>query len=123
MYEVERNLGAVEARFANMLWEREPLTSAQAVQWGEEVLQWKKSTTFTVLRRLCDKGLFQNNGGVITATISRQDFYAQQSERFVKETFEGSLPAFLAAFTSRKKLSPQDVEELRRMVAMYGEDG
>jgi len=120
--DVERNLGAVEARFAEMLWEREPLTSAQAVQWGEEVLQWKKSTTFTVLRRLCDKGLFQNNRGVITSQISRQDFYAQQSERFVEETFEGSLPAFLAAFTSRKMLSPQDVEELRRMVAMYEED-
>jgi len=77
---------------------------------------WKKSTTYTVLTRLCERGIFQNRGGVVTSLISRKDFYAVQSEKFVEETFSGSLPAFLAAFTTRKKLSEEEIAELQALI-------
>ena len=115
------NLGAVEARFADIIWEREPLSSAELVRLAEERLSWKKSTTYTVLKRLCDKGIFQNEKGTVTSRVSRQEFYALQSERFVDETFAGSLPAFLAAFTARKNLSAEEIAQLRRMVEEFEE--
>ena len=83
---------------------------------------WSKTTTYTVLKRLCDKGIFQNNNGTVSSLISRQEFFALQSERFVEDTFAGSLPAFLAAFSSRKKLSAEEVTKLREMVAAYEEE-
>ncbi|MBP3411798.1 MAG: BlaI/MecI/CopY family transcriptional regulator [Oscillospiraceae bacterium] len=112
-------LGTIEARFADLIWEKEPLTSAELVKRAEALLHWKKSTTYTVLKRLCEKGIFRNENGTISSLISRQDFYALQSERFVEERFQGSLPAFLAAFTSRKRLSPEEVSTLRRMIEDY----
>ena len=83
---------------------------------AEQELSWKKSTTYTVLKRLCERGIFQNRGGVVTSLISRKDFYAVQSEKFVEETFSGSLPAFLAAFTTRKKLSEEEIAELQALI-------
>ncbi len=118
----ELTLGAVEARFADIIWENEPISSGELARRSEEMLNWKKSTSFTVLRRLCDKGFFQTEKGIVTSRISRQEFYSVQSERFVEETFDGSLPAFLAAFTTRKKLNAEEVAELRRMVEEYEED-
>ena len=115
-------MGAVESRFADMIWENEPISSAELAVRSQEQLTWKKSTTYTVLKRLCDKGIFQNEKGTVTSLISREEYYALQSEKFVEETFEGSLPAFLAAFTARKKLSEEEVAQLRRMVAEYGEE-
>lgn len=115
-------LGAVEGRFAEIIWNNEPVSSGDVVKMAEAELGWKKSTTFTVLRRLCEKGLFENTKGIVTSLISKQDFYSLQSEQFVEETFGGSLPAFLAAFTKRKKLSQAEIEELRRMVNEYKED-
>ncbi len=114
-------LGTVEAKFADIIWENEPLSSAQLSQLSAEKLSWKKSTTYTVLKRLCDKGLFQNTKGTVTSLISRQEFYSLQSEKFVEETFNGSLPAFLTAFTSRKKLTAEEVSRLRRMVEEFEE--
>ena len=114
-------LGAVEARFAAMIWDAEPISSAELAKRSEAVLSWKKSTTYTVLKRLCDKGLFQNNRGTVTSLISREEFYALQSEKFVEDTFDGSLPAFLAAFTTRKRLTPQEVAQLRHMIDEYQE--
>ena len=114
-------LGAIESRFADLIWEHAPLTSGALVTLCEEHLRWKKSTTYTVLKRLCDKGIFQNVKGTVTSLISRQEFYSLQSEKFIEETFDGSLPAFLAAFTSRKKLTPKEVAELRKMVEEYEE--
>ncbi len=117
----ETSMGAVEARFADIIWENEPLQSSELARRSEELLGWKKSTAFTVLKRLCDKGIFQNVKGRVSSVVSRDEFYAAQSERFVDETFGGSLPAFLAAFTSRKGLSEAELAELRRIVAEYGE--
>ena len=115
-------LGAIESRFADMIWENEPISSAELAKRSQALLTWKKSTTYTVLKRLCDKGIFQNEGGTVTSRISRQAFYAIQSEKFVEETFAGSLPAFLTAFTARKNLTPEEVSLLRRMVDEYEED-
>lgn len=118
----EYQLGAVESRFADIIWENEPISSAELAKRSEELISWKKSTTYTVLKRLCDKGIFQNVKGTVTSLVSKQEFYSLQSEKFVEETFDGSLPAFLAAFTSRKKLTTKEVAELRKMVEEYGED-
>ena len=114
-------MGVIESRFADIIWENEPISSTELSKRSEAVLGWKKSTTYTVLKRLCDKGIFQNNKGTVTSVISRQEFYSVQSAKFVEETFDGSLPAFLAAFTARKNLTPEEVEHLRRMVAEYEE--
>ena len=80
-----------------------------------------KSTTYTVLRRLCERGLFRNEGGTVTSVIGREEFYAMQSERFVEETFSGSLPGFLAAFTRRRSLSRAEIDEIRRMIDTFEE--
>ena len=115
-------LGEVEARFADLIWNRAPLASSALVSLAGEALGWKKSTTYTVLKRLCDKGLFQNDGGTVRVLVSRDAYYGAQSEQFVEETFSGPLPAFLAAFTSRKKLTPQEVAALKEMIDSYEED-
>ena len=83
--------------------------------WQQE-LSWKKSTTYTVLKRLSQRGIFQNQDGTVTSLLSREAFYAAQSEQFVEETFSGSLPAFLTAFTTRKKLSKDDLDQLQRLI-------
>ncbi len=118
----EMQLGVIESRFADIIWNNEPISSSEIVKICEKELEWKKSTTFTVLRRLCQKGIFQNNNGTVTSLISREEFYSLQSEKFVEETFKGSLPAFLAAFTARKNLTPEEVALLRKMVDEYEEE-
>lgn len=115
-------MGAVESRFAQIIWENEPISSTELSKRSEELLKWKKSTTYTVLKRLCDKGIFQNNKGIVTSLISKAEFYSVQSEKFVEETFDGSLPAFLAAFTARKNLTAEEVARLRQLVAEYEEE-
>ncbi len=113
-------MGAIEAQFADIIWQNEPISSSALCKKSAEVLGWKKSTTFTVLKRLTEKGLFQNEGGKVTSLLSRDAFYAAQSTKFVDETFKGSLPAFLAAFTSQKKLTEKEVAELKAMLDQYG---
>ena len=112
----ELRMGAIDSRFADMIWENEPIPSPELVKLAERELSWKKSTTYTVLKRLCERGIFRNQGGIVTSLISRRDFYAVQSEKFVEETFSGSLPAFLAAFTTRKKLSQEEIDELQALI-------
>ena len=109
-------MGAVESRFADLIWKKEPVESGELVKLAQQELEWKKSTTYTVLKRLCQRGLFQNTDGVVTSIISRAEYYALQSEKFVEDTFEGSLPAFLAAFTARKKLSEKEIAELQALI-------
>ena len=112
----ELKLGLVESKFADIIWEQEPLRSGDLVKLCEAQLNWKKPTTYTVLRKLCERGIFQNVEGMVTSVISRKDFYAMQSEKFVEETFEGSLPAFLAAFTTRKVLTSEEIAQIRAMI-------
>lgn len=112
----ELKLGAIESRFADIIWNNEPLTSTELVKLAEGELNWKKSTTYTVLKRLCERGIFQNQTGTVTSRISKEEFYAVQSEKFVEDTFSGSLPAFLAAFTTRKKLSEAEIDQLQKLI-------
>ncbi len=115
-------MGVIESKFADIIWENEPISSSELCKASEAKLGWKKSTTFTVLKRLCEKGIFANDKSTVTSLISREQFYSAQSEQFVNDAFGGSLPAFLAAFTSRKSLSVEEVAELRRMIAEYEEE-
>ncbi len=112
----EYKLGEVEARFAQIIWDNAPLSSHRLAELAEEALNWKRTTTYTVLKRLCDRGLFQNQGGTVTVLISQEEFQGKQSEEFVKDAFSGSLPAFLAAFSRSRKLSQQEIEELQQVI-------
>jgi len=112
----EMRLGAVEAQFADIIWENEPLSSGELVKLCNEKLDWKKSTTYTVLKKLCERGIFQNQEGVVSSLISKKEFHGMQSEQFVEETFGGSLPAFIAAFASNKQLTEEEIKEIRRMM-------
>ena len=114
------HLGAVEARFADLIWKYEPLSSRALVALCGEELGWKKSTTYTVLKRLCDKGIFQNENGTVTSRMTKEEYAAAQSEKFLEDTFGGSLPAFLAAFTRRKKLSETELAEIQDMIHRMG---
>lgn len=109
-------LGEIEMRFAEIIWQNEPLSSGELVKLCEEKLKWKKSTTYTILHRVCDRELFQNENSIVTSLVSKEEFLAGQSEKFVEDTFEGSLPRFLAAFTTRNKLSEKEIQELQKII-------
>lgn len=115
-------MGVVESKFADIIWNNEPISSTELSKRSFDELEWKKTTSYTVLKRLCDKGIFQNIKGIVTSVISREDFYAIQSNKYVEETFDGSLPAFLTAFTAHKKLTADEVAHLRQMVDRYEEE-
>lgn len=117
MKEIE--LGDVQAVFADIIWNNEPIGSGELVKICEKELNWKKPTTYTVLRKLCEKGLFKNEDGVVTSAISRDEFNASRSEKFVEDTYEGSLPAFIAAFMSHKKISKSEIDEIQKMINEY----
>ena len=116
-------LGVVETRFAELIWSHEPLTSGELVKLWAKELEWKKSTTYTVLKKLCDRGIFQNRDGIVTSVVSRKEFRSHQSRRFVEDTFSGSLPAFIAAFAEGGELTDQDLLEIRKMIDFYGGGG
>lgn len=109
-------LGAIESRFADIIWDNAPLGSGELVKLAAQELGWKKSTTYTVLKKLCERGLFRNKGGTVSVQLTREEFHAMQSERFLDETFSGSLPAFIAAFSTRKKLSEEELRELEELI-------
>ncbi|MBQ8263190.1 MAG: BlaI/MecI/CopY family transcriptional regulator [Oscillospiraceae bacterium] len=112
----DMHLGAAESRFADIIWEGEPLGSGELAKRAEEAIGWKRTTSYTVLKRLCERGIFENDGGTVRSLISREDFYAMQSEKVVEESFKGSLPAFVAAFTGRKKLTDKEIDELQSLI-------
>lgn len=116
------DLGAVQTEFAKLIWEREPIGSGELVKLCSEKFEWKKSTTYTVLRKLCEKGIMKNEDGVVSSVVSREAFYAAKSGQFVDETFKGSLPAFIAAFASGKKLSRKEVDEIQQMIDDFREE-
>ena len=117
----DTRLGAVEARFADIVWGNAPLTTRQLVELCAKELNWKRTTTYTVLKKFNERGLFETKDSTITVLVGRDEFYAMQSERFVEDTFAGSLPAFVAAFGSRKKLTAEEAAELRRMIDAFSE--
>ena len=109
-------LGAVESRFADLIWANAPVTTAQLIALAKEALDWKRTTTYTVLKRLCERGLFDLTDGTVTAVISRAEFYERQSREYVQSAFDGSLPAFVAAFSRSRRLKPEEVEALQRLI-------
>lgn len=109
-------MGAAESRFADIIWDHEPISSGQLAKLAGESLAWKKTTAFTVLKRLCDRGIFQNQGGTVTSLLSREEYYSLHSRQYVNETFGGSLPAFLAAFSAKEKLTDKQINELQRVI-------
>ncbi|MBC8571395.1 BlaI/MecI/CopY family transcriptional regulator [Zongyangia hominis] len=114
-------LGEMEQKFADLIWEHAPVSSGELVRLCQKEFDWKKSTTYTMLKRLCERQIFENQGGTVVALIPRQDFRAMQGERFLQETFGGSLPQFLAAFTRRNRLSDQEVLEIERLIENHRE--
>lgn len=112
----DMKLGAIETRFAEIIWANAPLTTNQLIKLCADELEWKRTTTYTVLKKLCEKGIFQTENSLVTVVISKQEFEGMQSEQFVEETFKGSLPAFLTAFNSRKKLSNLEIDEIQKLI-------
>lgn len=109
-------MGALESRFADLIWNHEPMASKDLIKMAEKELNWKSSTSYTVLKRLCERGIFQLQDKTVTSLISREEFYGMKSEQFLDETFDGSLPAFIAAFGTRKKLPDEEVEVLKKLI-------
>ena len=118
---IEYKLGEVEMRFADIIWGHQPLPSGELVKLADAELSWKKSTTYTILRKLCEKGILQNEGGMVTSLITKAEYTAMQSEKFVEDTFSGSLPQFLSSFSSRKKLSNKEMDEIQQFIDKHRE--
>ena len=118
----ETDLGEVQERFADIVWAHEPISSGELVKLCEKELNWKKPTTYTVLRKLCEKGLLRNENSVVTSRLSREEFYATKSEQIVEESFRGSLPAFVASFITRKALTAQEAEEIQELIDAFREE-
>lgn len=117
----EYRLTDTEAKFAEIIWANEPIKSSDLVKLCEVELNWKKSTTYTMLKRLERKEIFRNRESIVSALIKKEDFYAEQSKLFIEETFDGSLPRFLAAFTRSKKLSVKEINELQKLINKHKE--
>lgn len=118
----EVRLGMVEARFADIIWQNAPLTTKELTVLCEKELKWKRTTTYTVLKKLCDRGIFRTKDSVITVLLSKDAFSAIQSEQFVQENFHGSLPAFIAAFTARRTPTQEELAQIRKMIESYEEE-
>ena len=112
----EMRMGTAEAKFADIIWENEPISSGDLAKLGNKEFEWKKTTSFTVLKRLCERGLFQNQNGTVTSLVSREEFYARHSDQYVEETFGGSLPALLTAFGRKNKLSDKEIDEIQMII-------
>ncbi|MEG1988376.1 MAG: BlaI/MecI/CopY family transcriptional regulator [Oscillibacter sp.] len=114
-------LGEMEQRFAGLIWANEPVGSRALAELCEKEFSWKRTTTYTMLKRLCDRGIFENQGGTVVALLSKDEFGAAQGEQFLSEAFGGSLPQFFAAFTSRNKLSATEIKELQQLIDEHKE--
>ncbi len=112
----ELKLGVVESKFAGIIWQYEPLSTTELIKLSFEQLNWKRTTTYTVLKRLCERGIFQTRDGIVTSLISQNDYNAIRSKHFVDENFNGSLPTFIASFTTRSDLSAEDVAEIKKLI-------
>ena len=105
-----------EYRFCLIMWEHEPVTGVELVKLCQEQLGWKKSTTYTVIKRLNERGVLRNNNGTITSLVSKDEAQAYEIGELVEKKFEGSLPAFVAAFTKHQNISREELDEVQRMI-------
>ncbi|MDO4710903.1 MAG: BlaI/MecI/CopY family transcriptional regulator [Peptostreptococcaceae bacterium] len=115
-------LGEKELEFARIVWENEPIASGELVKLCEEKLRWKKSTTYTVLKKLCNIGYFENSDSIVTSRISHEKYRSMNSHAFVLNAFSGSLPSFLAAFVREKRLSRKEIEDLKKLIDEHEEE-
>ena len=109
-----------EYRFCLILWENEPISCSDIAKICKERLEWSRTTTYTVIKRLCDRGVLKNENGTVTSLISKDEIQLSQMDELMEKTFEGSLPAFVAAFARRQKLSEKEIETLRAMIEKGG---
>ena len=114
-------LAEVESRFADIIWEHAPIHSPKIVEMAAKELNWKKSTTYTVLKKLCDRGIFKNEYALVTALLTRDEFYAKQSVKYVDDTYGGSLPRFITSFVSGRRLTDKQADEIKRLIDEYRE--
>ncbi len=112
----ENVLGVMEGRFADLIWKNAPISTSDLVKLCQEQFDWKRTTTYTMLKRLCQRGLFANENSVVVVLMSKETFHGKQSEQFVADTFGGSLPAFIAAFTKGKTLSDEEADEIQQLI-------
>lgn len=113
-------LGVVESRFADIIWENAPLTTKELVALCAKELNWKRTTTYTVLKKLCERGIFLTQDSIVSVVLTKEEFYSIQSEQFVNNNFQGSLPAFIAAFTARKAPTQEELAEIQKMIDSFG---
>lgn len=114
-------LTETEAKFAEIIWEHAPVKSTELVKLCERALDWKKSTTYTVLRKLCEYGIFENVDAVVHTKMSKEEFYGRQGRQLVKQAFSGSLPKFLSAFIGQEKMTDEEVEEIKALIESHRE--
>ena len=115
-------LGEMEARFADLIWEHAPIRSGELTKLCEDKFDWKRTTTYTMLKRLCERGIFVNESGTVNVKMTKEEFQSGQGSSFIEEHFDGSLPLFLAAFSRKNKLSKEDVEKLQQLIDSYGKE-
>lgn len=115
-------LGEMEEKFAELIWEHAPIGSGELTKLCETAFNWKRTTTYTMLKRLCQRNIFENDHGTVKVLMSREEFESAKGEQFLKENFDGSLPKFLAAFSRRKKLNSHEIEELKKLIESYEEE-
>jgi len=115
------NLTTAEEELAEIIWQHAPLLSPKLVDIALDVLDWKKSTTYTILKRLCNKGIFRNESAQVTIILTKDELIARQSRRFVEDAFGGSLPGFIAAFVGGKKISQQEADAIKQLIDSHQE--
>lgn len=111
-----------EYRFCLILWENEPIKSSELVKLCKEQLGWKPTTTYTVIKRLSERGVLKNENTVVTSLVSKEQVQAAEIDGMVEKTFEGSLPAFIAAFTKHRRLSQREIDEVQQMIDRFREE-
>ena len=115
-------LGEMEKRLANLIWANAPMTSKKLTELCADAFGWKRTTTYTMLKRLCDRGIFANENGTIVVLMAKEDFTLAQSQNFINETFNGSLPMFLTLFSKNKAIKKEDIDRLQQLIDSYRGD-
>ena len=115
-------LGEMEKRLADLIWANAPMTSKRLVELCADAFDWKRTTTYTMFKRLCDRGIFANENGTIVVLMAKEDFTLAQSQNFINETFDGSLPMFLTLFSKNKAMKKEDIDRLQQLIDSYRGD-
>lgn len=113
---MDTRLGLIESRFADIVWANAPLSTRQLVSICSDELDWARTTTYTVLKKLCERGIFEMTNKTVTVLVPKEEFRAIRSQQFVNDNFQGSLPAFIAAFATRQNLSREELCELKKLI-------